>query len=157
MTGKTAGAVSYAQACREAAEMFADLAKGAPGAAAGAWPASLGTGDLTHTGRIRGRPDVFPKPRMEASHVGFVEREMARLEAAIVEEPLGSERFRQLFAAQQALKWATEPQTFAAPLDSIDGKAGQAAMSSLEAIAGCLAESHPVKWSDTSATSSDVA
>ena len=74
--------------------------------------------------------------------MGFVERESARLEAAIAAEPIGTDRFRQLFAAQQALKWATEPQFFAAPLDSIDGRTGQA-IGSLEAAAGCLASPRP--------------
>lgn len=74
--------------------------------------------------------------------MGYIEREMGRIEAEIASEKNGTDRFRQLFAAQQALKWATEPQCFAAPLDSIDGRFGQAAMGSLAGTAGCSAEPH---------------
>lgn len=81
--------------------------------------------------------------------MGFVQRELARIEAAIAEEPLGSERFRQIFAAQQALKWATEPQGFAAPLDSINRRSGQAVTDNLGASAGYLAEPHLGTLSDT--------
>jgi hypothetical protein len=87
--------------------------------------------------------------------MGFVDRELSRIEAEIVSEQIDSDRFRQLFAAQQALKWATEPQFFAAPLDSIDGRTGQA-MSSLGAPAGYLADTHLTTSSDIPDLTSDA-
>jgi hypothetical protein len=64
--------------------------------------------------------------------VGYIERECVRIEAALQKaEPDGIE-WKQLHAAQQALKWTTEPQGFAAPLDSI--------LSSGQAITGSLPE-----------------
>lgn len=78
--------------------------------------------------------------------MSFVERECKRIEQALFEEPHGTDRFRQLFAAQQALKWATEPRCFATPLDSIDRVVTG---DSLAAPEGCLVESHPVMSSDT--------
>ena len=89
--------------------------------------------------------------------MGFVERESARLEAEIAKEPLGTVRFKQLFAAYQALGWATEPQFFAAPLDSIDGRTGQAIGRSLASAAGCLPEPHLATSSGSPAPTTDVA
>jgi hypothetical protein len=55
---------------------------------------------------------------------GFVARELSRIEAAIASEHKANgtdtTRFRELFAAQQALGWALDPQNFKAPLDTID-------------------------------------
>jgi hypothetical protein len=59
----------------------------------------------------------------EVRPMGFIQRELARIEAAVHAEPHGTERFHKLFAAQQALSWALEPDAFAAPLNSIDGAA----------------------------------
>ena len=53
--------------------------------------------------------------------MGYVDREMARLEAAIANEPLGTVRFKQLFAARQALSWAADPLAYGSPMDGIDG------------------------------------
>lgn len=78
--------------------------------------------------------------------MGFVDREMMRIEAAISAEPHGTARFRELFAAQQALKWTTEPRCFAAPLDSIDRVITG---DSLAAPEGYLVESRPAMSSDT--------
>lgn len=80
---------------------------------------------------------------IEAS--GFIARELARIEAAIIAAPVDSGRWHELHAAQQALKWTTEPQGYAAPLDSIDGVAGQAATGTLGVPADCLAGSHPAR------------
>lgn len=52
--------------------------------------------------------------------MGFVERELKRIEAEIVTEPQDTDRFRQLFAAQQALGWSLEPSFYQSPLDSIN-------------------------------------
>lgn len=54
--------------------------------------------------------------------MGFVEREMEEIGSALLEEEVESPRWKQLHAAQQALKWATEPRGFAAPLDYIGGR-----------------------------------
>lgn len=51
--------------------------------------------------------------------MGFVDREAERITAALRKEQ-SPERYAQLDSAQQALKWATEPQCFAAPLDMIE-------------------------------------
>ena len=76
--------------------------------------------------------------------MGFIEREVNRIEAALLAAPEPSERFGQLFAAQQALKWATEPQGFAAPLDVIERGAVQLPMpDTLGETVGCLAAAHP--------------
>lgn len=51
--------------------------------------------------------------------MGFVEREIERLDSALA-QPQTGERMIRIFAARDALKWTTEPQTSATPLDSID-------------------------------------
>lgn len=71
--------------------------------------------------------------------MGFVQRELDRIEAALVDEAIGTERFQQLFAAQQALKWTTEPQGFATPLDSIDKLPASTTVGSRAEPAGCSA------------------
>jgi hypothetical protein len=51
--------------------------------------------------------------------MGFVERELDRLELAL-KKPQTGEHLIQVMAARDALKWATEPQANTAPLDIID-------------------------------------
>jgi hypothetical protein len=73
--------------------------------------------------------------------MGFVDRELSRIEAALTEVREGDPHYDQLYAAQQALKWATEPQGFAAPLDVIErGAVGlPRSAGTLEATADCSA------------------
>jgi hypothetical protein len=73
--------------------------------------------------------------------MGFVDWEMDRIEAAL-HEPQTPVRYGQLYAAQQALKWATEPQGYAAPLDVIQLGRVQPPTDTLEATAGCSAAPH---------------
>lgn len=78
--------------------------------------------------------------------MGFVERELARIRAAIGTAARGGRRYDQLYAAQRALEWTTEPQGFAAPLDMIEGRSDQAVTISgpntLEAPVDCSAQHH---------------
>ena len=77
--------------------------------------------------------------------MGFIERELDRLEGELRGTD-DRERQGLLYAAQQALKWATEPQGFAAPLDVIlRGAAGlqPATTDTLAETAGCLAAPRP--------------
>ena len=65
---------------------------------------------------------------------GFIDRELYRIEAALRDET-HSERRQELYAAQQALSWALEPNGFASPFDAITG---------IQATpVGCLDESRP--------------
>lgn len=50
--------------------------------------------------------------------MGFIRRELERIERGL-REPQSSERYCQLYAAQQALSWALEPSRFALPYDTI--------------------------------------
>ena len=50
--------------------------------------------------------------------MGFVERELERIAVAL-REPRSAEEYAQLYAAQQALSWATEPTGFASPFDML--------------------------------------
>lgn len=72
--------------------------------------------------------------------MGFIERELQRIEAALT-APQSETRYGQLFAAQQALRWTTEPQGFAAPLDMIEGRSGQSATGTPEGTEDCLPSS----------------
>jgi hypothetical protein len=49
---------------------------------------------------------------------GFIARELERLEKALG-EPQTDERYCQLYAAQQALAWAVDPDGFASPYATI--------------------------------------
>lgn len=70
--------------------------------------------------------------------MGFIDREVARIQAGLHAAEPESARWRELHAAQQALKWATEPQGFAAPFDSISGV--PSATDSPAAPGGCPGE-----------------
>lgn len=50
--------------------------------------------------------------------MGFVQRELERIECAL-HEPQSSERYCQLYAAQQALSWTLEPSGFASSYETI--------------------------------------
>lgn len=52
--------------------------------------------------------------------MGFLEREMDRIRAALLEKP-DEPGYDLLYAAQQALAWATDPQNFKAPYDLLMG------------------------------------
>jgi hypothetical protein len=51
---------------------------------------------------------------------GFVQRELDRIAIALREAPT-PEHYARLYAAQQALSWALEPDGFAAPYEVITG------------------------------------
>ena len=74
--------------------------------------------------------------------MGFVERECSRIEAALQKADPDGVEWKQLHVAQQALKWATEPQGFAAPLDMIEGRSGHAVTGTLEGTADCSPACH---------------
>jgi hypothetical protein len=71
--------------------------------------------------------------------VSFVQREIAKLNSAIVAEPEGFRR-EQFYAAQQALAWALEPTGFRSPFNMI--------MGIQEAPECCLDEPRPTLSSD---------
>ena len=50
--------------------------------------------------------------------MGFVQRELEHIERDL-REPQSSERYCQLYAAQQALSWVLEPSGFASPYETI--------------------------------------
>jgi hypothetical protein len=52
--------------------------------------------------------------------MGFVERELEKISVAL-REPRSAEQYAQLYAAQQALSWALEPEGFKKPYDTITG------------------------------------
>jgi hypothetical protein len=77
--------------------------------------------------------------------MGFIERERARIEVAL-REPQTPERYCQLYAAQQALAWATEPTGYASPYDTIQRGRVLPLRDILEGSEDCLAEARP-PWS----------
>ena len=52
--------------------------------------------------------------------MGFVDRELEKLSRALCENPNG-DRYAELYAAQQALGWATDPKAFRSPYNMIMG------------------------------------
>jgi hypothetical protein len=50
--------------------------------------------------------------------MGFIQRELDRIAAAL-REPRSADEYRQLYAAQQALSWATDPTGFKPPYDAV--------------------------------------
>jgi hypothetical protein len=50
--------------------------------------------------------------------MSFFQREADRLRSALTETPMG-DRFNELYAAQQAIAWATDPERITSPLDMI--------------------------------------
>ena len=57
---------------------------------------------------------------LTADDAGFVQRELRRIAVALREAP-SPECYERLYAAQQALSWALEPNGFASPYDAITG------------------------------------
>ncbi len=56
--------------------------------------------------------------------MGFIERELERISEAVrarQAEQSDTDEYRQLYAAQQALSWALEPDGFRAPYETILG------------------------------------
>lgn len=54
--------------------------------------------------------------------MGFIERELERISEAVrarQADQSNTEEYRQLYAAQQALSWALEPDGFRAPYDMV--------------------------------------
>lgn len=49
----------------------------------------------------------------------FIKRELERIEGAL-REPQSADRYCQLYAAQQALAWVSDPVMFSAPFDTVD-------------------------------------
>jgi hypothetical protein len=62
--------------------------------------------------------------------MGFIERELERIAAAL-RDPERKAEHRELYAAQQALSWAIEPEGFRCPYETITG--------TLEGLKGCSA------------------
>jgi hypothetical protein len=52
--------------------------------------------------------------------MSFIQRELDRLGAALRENPQGND-YDRLYAAQQALSWASDPSGFASPMKCIKG------------------------------------
>jgi hypothetical protein len=52
--------------------------------------------------------------------MSFIQRELDRLHSALLDHP-GGNSYERLYAAQQALAWATDPSAFAAPSKLIMG------------------------------------
>ena len=80
--------------------------------------------------------------------MGFVERVLDEIAHKLRDGQGDETRDAQLHAAQQALKWATDPQAFANPLEMIEREAGWRATPSDKgpsASAGCLADNRPVR------------
>ena len=73
--------------------------------------------------------------------MSFLEREIARLAAAIV-DPANIARRAELYAAQQALAWTTEPSGYASPFDMI-------MRDTREEPEGCPVEHRPLPFLDT--------
>jgi hypothetical protein len=71
--------------------------------------------------------------------MGVAERELARLEAAL-HEPQTPERYCQLYAAQQALAWVTEPAGFASPYETVMRERVQAPKDTPANLEDCLAQ-----------------
>lgn len=58
--------------------------------------------------------------RGQEARMGFVDRELEKLSRALCENPDG-EHYAELYAAQQALGWATDPKAFRSPYNMIMG------------------------------------
>ena len=54
--------------------------------------------------------------------MSFIERELNRIEIALRQSQSGN-RYAELYAAQQALAWATDPNNFASPFDTVTDSA----------------------------------
>ncbi len=78
--------------------------------------------------------------------MGFVDRERERI-ADSLREPQPPERYCQLYAAQQALAWASDPEGFRPPLETINDPAAMQPLTwggSPADSADCSAHSRPL-------------
>ncbi len=66
--------------------------------------------------------------------MSFIQRELDRISAALRESP-DRNNYARLYAAQQALSWATDPGGFRAPFQAIMGTQAD--------LEDCLAHPHP--------------
>ena len=66
--------------------------------------------------------------------MSFIDRELSRIKTALADP--ASDNYDRLWAAQQALAWALEPDGYASPMRAITGIRG--------ATEGCQASSRPV-------------
>ena len=71
--------------------------------------------------------------------MSFMQRELDRIRQALLTERAG-ETYDRLYAAQQALAWASDPTGFRSPLNSI--------MGTQEGSEDCLAHPRPPRSSD---------
>jgi hypothetical protein len=67
--------------------------------------------------------------------IGFVERELSRISAAL-REPRFADQYDRLYAAQQALAWVLEPEGFRSPYAAVTGTP--------EGSGDCSAHLHPL-------------
>lgn len=72
--------------------------------------------------------------------MSFIQRELDRINGALL-DPANADVYDRLYAAQQALAWATEPSGFRSPYDSVMGIP--------EGSEGCLVHPHPLPSSNT--------
>ena len=72
--------------------------------------------------------------------MSFLQREKDRLNRGL-NDSTHTEKYDQLYAAQQALAWAIDPESAKAPFDMIMGIPGGSK--------DCLADPHPPQSSDT--------
>lgn len=80
--------------------------------------------------------------------MGFIERELRRLEAAL-REPQTDARYCQLYAAQQALSWALDPDGYASPYAVVQTGSVMPLTGTPEGSEGCLAAPRHSLSSDT--------
>ena len=66
---------------------------------------------------------------------GFIERELEKI-AQELREPRSADKYEQLYAAQQALSWALEPEGFKRPYDMLTDTPADSA--------DCSAARHPI-------------
>lgn len=74
--------------------------------------------------------------------MSFIQRELGRLQGALL-DPANAERYDRLYAAQQALAWAAEPEGFRSPHDMIMGAPVLPATGIREGSEGCLGDHRP--------------
>lgn len=67
--------------------------------------------------------------------IGFIQRELERISLALNQDNIGTERQGRLYAVQQALSWAVDPDMFRSPYAWATGTQGE--------TAGCLADPRP--------------
>jgi hypothetical protein len=77
--------------------------------------------------------------------MNVVQTELNRIRAALRKTPIGP-RFAELYAAQQALCWAAEPEAVSSPLDMIERRAVEVTDDTLEGSGGCPSASHPASY-----------